>query len=462
MIPVILSGGSGTRLWPISRTSLPKQFAELFDESLMNKTLKRLVPFGSPWVITVSQMKVLSERAFHDLDLPKEQILLEPTGKNTAPAIAFLCKVLEQKRRGTEIVGIFPADHLIQNEKAFYKAIEIAEKSATQGYLVTLGIQPSYPSTGYGYIETAPILSSEAETVELKLLQTQGFKEKPTSEAAQKMIATGRYFWNAGIFIFKVEKMIEYFKAYSPQIWETINQLKPNLSNLVELYSQMESISIDYEIAEKVKEQVCVPVDMGWSDVGSWDEVSKIKQSAKDQIVEIDSKQNFVFPSQDQSRIYALVGVENLILIDSQDCLLVAKRGHTQKVKEVVQVLEKQNKKEAKEHPFEYRPWGKFEILRDTELFKSKLITVEPKQQLSYQSHSKRAEHWIIIQGNPEIVLNDQVIQTKPGESVYIPRGAKHRIRNPGNDLVLFVEVQVGEYFGEDDIVRYEDDYKRI
>lgn len=456
MIPVVLSGGSGTRLWPVSRTSLPKQFAELFDESLITKTLRRLLTFGSPWVVTVNQMKVLTERVFRELNLSKEQILLEPTGKNTAPAIALLCKVLEQKKKDSEIVGIFPADHLIQNDNAFTEALRIAEKSATQGYLVTLGIQPSYPSTGYGYIET---LSESSGT---KILQTQGFKEKPTTEAAERMIATGRYFWNAGIFIFKVAKMVEYFKTFYPKIWDIIDQLKPDLSNLVELYPQIESISIDYAIAEKVKEQVCVPVEMGWSDVGSWDEVSKIKRSALDQMVEIDSKENFVFPSPHQKKIYAFVGVENLILVDTQDCLLLAKRGHTQKVKEVVQALERQNKKEAKEHSFEYRPWGKFEVLRDTQLFKSKLITVEPGHQLSYQSHSKRAEHWIIIQGYPDVVLNDHVIQPKPGESVYIPMGAKHRIKNPGTEPVLFVEVQVGEYFGEDDIVRYQDDYKRI
>jgi len=255
--------------------------------------------------------------------------------------------------------------------------------------------------------------------------------------------------------------MIGHLKNFMPSTWSALESLKSDLSNLGEIYPKLESISIDYAIAEKVKQQVCVPVDCGWSDVGSWDEIAKVRESEKENVISVESQDCFVFPQGTGSRTYALVGVKDLIVVDTADCLLISKKGETQKVKNVVDALEKAGRSEAKMHVFEHRPWGKFEILRDTQQFKSKVITVEPGHQLSYQSHAKRAEHWVMISGAPEVVLNDEVLKPKAGESVFIPMGAKHRIRNPGKEPVVFVEVQVGTYFGEDDIVRYQDDYSR-
>lgn len=456
MIPVILSGGSGTRLWPVSRASLPKQFALFFNESLLAKTLKRLKPFGSPWVITHHSMKVLTEKCFKDLHIPTEQILLEPEARNTAPAIALLCKVLEQRGLAEEVVGVFPADHLIENETAFGQALKLAERCARDGQIVTLGLHPTFPATGYGYIETASqaLLSDSGLTA----YKTAGFREKPNLETARTFVKSGKHFWNGGIFVFKVKTMIHALNTLMPELQEALKPLKADLSNLEEAYSKAPGQSIDYGVMEKTEEQACIPCEIGWSDIGSWDELMRLLP-ASEPALEQDSKNNAVFSKQDKT--YAFVGVDDLIVVDTADATLIAKKGSTQKVKEIAEQLKAKGHPRLSEHPFEYRPWGYFEILRDTADFKSKVIRVDPGQQLSYQSHKKRAEHWVLIKGEAEVVLNDEVKRLKPGESIYIPMGAKHRMRNPGKETLEFVEVQVGTYFGEDDIIRYQDDYKR-
>lgn len=456
-IPVILSGGSGTRLWPLSRTKFPKQFCEIFDESLFKKTLKRVLPLGTPYVVTNQAMKVLTETTLSELNVPTTQALYEPKANNTAPAIALLCRVLEAQNKTQCIVGIFPSDQLIQNENVFQEAIELASLSAEQGQIVTLGIKPTYPATGYGYIEVdSKILLSQSN---LNVRTTRGFREKPSEDTAEGFIQAGNFFWNAGMFIFKVSTMIDAFKTHMPETWKVMEELKADLSNLNEVYAKTPNQSIDYGIMEKAKNQTCIPVDLNWSDVGSWDEIAKVGKS--ESLAQVESKNNFVFSK--TGRKAAFVGVDDLILVDTADAILVAKKGMTQNVKKIAESLAKENDSRAHEHPFEFRPWGKFEILRDTDSFKSKVIHVNPGQQLSYQSHAKRAEHWVIIKGRPEVTLNDQIHALKPGESIYIPMGAKHRIKNPSKDEVVeFVEVQVGTYFGEDDIVRYQDDYKRV
>jgi mannose-1-phosphate guanylyltransferase/mannose-6-phosphate isomerase len=451
-IPTILSGGSGTRLWPVSRTKFPKQFCELFDESLFLKTVSRLQKLGSPWVVTNESMKVLTESVMRTMNVPLTQALYEPAAKNTAPAIALLCKVLEFQNRGADIVGIFASDHLIQNEENFVTAVKLAIECAQKGQVATLGIKPTYPATGYGYIEVAKekFLGDARPTL--------GFREKPNAVTAQEFINSGNYFWNAGMFIFEVSTMIKHLKNFMPETWTVINGLKSDLSNLKEIYAACPSQSIDFGIMEKLKEQVCIPADLGWSDVGSWDEIAEMTPSSPK--FEVDAKGNFFHTN--QNRVAGFVDVNDLIVVDTADALLITKKGSTQKVKHIVDQLIAAKDSRAQEHVFEYRPWGKFEILRDTDAFKSKVIHVNPMQQLSYQSHKKRAEHWVIIKGHPEVVLNDVTHSLKPGENIYIPLGAKHRIRNThASEVVEFVEVQVGSYFGEDDITRYQDDYQR-
>ena len=455
-IPVILSGGSGTRLWPMSRTKFPKQFCEIFEESLFKKTLARLKPMGSPWVVTNSALKILTETVMRDVGVPLNQAIYEPKANNTAPAIALLCKVLEFQNKANSIVGIFPSDHLVQNEKALQNAVRLGAECAAKKQVVTIGIKPAYPATGYGYIEVDQKVF--AQNGDIKAYPTKGFREKPNEQTAEDFIHAGNFFWNAGMFIFEVATMIEHLQKLMPDTWNVMKELKSDLSNLNDIYARVPAQSIDYGIMEKLKEQVCIPCDLGWSDVGSWDEIAKIAENGD--VIEVESKGNFAWAKKD--RVVSFIGVDNLVVVDTADSLLIAKRGSTQKVKQVYEALIARNDIRTQEHPFEYRPWGRFEILRDTKDFKSKVIQVNPGQQLSYQSHAKRAEHWVIVKGFPEAVLNDVTHKLKPGESIYIPLGAKHRIRNPhATDLVEFVEVQVGSYFGEDDITRYQDDYQR-
>lgn len=454
-IPVILSGGSGTRLWPLSRTQFPKQFCDLFEESLFLKTLRRLNPLGSPWVVTNQTMKVLTENVLREAGVPVAQALYEPKANNTAPAIALLCKVFEQQDRTDAVIGVFPSDHLIQNEAAFQSAIRLAETCAKQGQVATIGIRPTHPATGYGYIEvgTTPFVTEK----EVTAYRTLGFREKPDLKTAEGFLNAGTFLWNGGMFVFQVKTMIACLKELMPETWEVMNALSPDLSNLKELYDRCPAQSIDYGVMEKLKTQVCIPCDLGWSDVGSWDEIAKLGKSSE--MLEVGGSGNFAYSN--QGRLTTFIDTDDLIVVDTADALLVAKKNSTQNVKHAVEQLVRNRDKRAQEHPFEFRPWGRFEILRDTDAYKSKVIHVNPGQQLSYQSHAKRAEHWVIIKGEPEVVLNDVVHALKPGQNIYIPQGAKHRIRNPGKELVEFIEVQVGTYFGEDDIVRYQDDYQR-
>ncbi len=464
-IPVILSGGMGTRLWPVSRASLPKQFCEFLDESLLEKTIKRLLPLGSVWTLTTAELSTLTNRVFSQLGIPLNQILFEPMGKNTAPAIALLCHQLNLTGERDSVVGIFPADHLVMNEKEFQKALKLAIQTAEQAPIVTLGIQPEYAATGFGYIEVAKEKLLQFEN--LSAHSVRSFREKPDLKTAEKFLASGAFFWNAGIFVFKVSSMIALFESLMPALWSEIVKIKSDLSNLTAIYSQVKSVSIDYGIMEKLKTQVCVPCEIGWSDLGSWDDVARfgappfsLPLANFAEAVEHDAKNNFVFS--DHKKVVGLVGVEDLIIVDTEDALLVAKRGASQKVRSIVDSLISSKNKSAKEHRFELRPWGKFAILKDEAHFKSKIISVDPQSQISYQSHAKRAENWIIVKGQGEVVLNNKVIPVKLGDSIQIPLGAKHRMRNTGASVLEFIEVQTGSYFGEDDITRFEDDYKRI
>jgi mannose-1-phosphate guanylyltransferase/mannose-6-phosphate isomerase len=462
VIPVILSGGSGTRLWPVSRTKYPKQFCELFEESLQISTLKRLARFGEPWIIAGVGLKDFTEKKAREAGFSKLRAIYEPSGKNTAPAIALLCKIMELEGKTSEVVGVFPADHIIQKEDIFTSALELAETSARENKIVTLGLKPTEPATGYGYIQTEKQPYNYKKQVSSYAVLK--FHEKPNEVLAQEFLRDGSYYWNAGIFVFPVSLMIELFERYQPQIWDSFSTLKKDLSNLKEIYSAMPSISIDYAIMEKLTkdELLCVPCNPGWSDVGSWDAVAEVYVNSgrsRGNPIEVDSKNNFVLAK--TGKRVAFVGVDDVIVVDTDDALLVAKKGETQNVRLVVERLKQENSKLVNEHTFEERPWGKFEILRDKEHFKSKVIQVDAHQQISYQSHAKREEHWVITKGKGEVILNEQVIPVQAGSYVKIPLGAKHRIRNTSDQPIEFIEVQLGSYFGEDDIVRYQDDYKR-
>lgn len=463
MIPVILSGGSGTRLWPISRRKFPKQFCEIFNDSLQNLTLKRLARLGNPLLVTGQDLKTLTEIHVKKSGVKVEQMIYEPMARNTGPAVLVTCQLLKMKGHEKNCVGFFPADHLIQDEDEFLQAVNAAEAISTEGRIVTLGVRPTYPETGYGYIQKTKKSLSSGSNV-FKVVK---FHEKPDLEKAKTFLATQEYLWNAGIFIGEVGQFLKSFYKHQPTMIKIVENLKADLSNLKEIYEKLENISLDYAIMEKLSEDelAVIPVDLGWNDVGSWDAVAdhfRARGSSTKGTTTVSSGQkqnNFVFSQ--TGREVALVDVDNLIVVDTPDSLMIAAKGSSQNVREVVEQLNKRKSKLTEETTFEDRPWGHFEILRDTENFKSKVIQVWAKSQISYQSHAKRAEHWIITKGHGEVVLNDQIISVTPGSHVFIPIGAKHRIRNTTDEVLEFVEVQLGTYFGEDDIVRYSDDYNR-
>ncbi len=454
MIPVILSGGSGTRLWPKSRASCPKQFAELLEESLQLKTLKRLKNLGEPWVLTVRDLEVLTKKTLNEAGVPVTNAIYEPFGQNTGPAIALLCYLFMAQNKQDKIVGIFPADHLIENMEGFAQAVKLGEEFAQKDQVVTIGIKPNYPATGYGYIEVDLNQFQSGTESRLKVYKTKNFREKPNEVTAQKFIDKGNFFWNAGMFIFKVKIMAEHMQRFMPETWHELKNLKPDISNISVIYKRLKNESIDYAVMEKLEEQVCVPCEIGWTDLGSWDEISKYKKN-EDNVIEASAQNNFV--SGIASKSYAFSDVDNLVVVDTPDAILITQKGKTQNVKNLTNVIKEKKPSLLKDHVFEHRPWGVYEILRDSKRFKSKVIHVNPGQQLSYQSHTKRAEHWIITNGNPEVILDDKMFSLKPGEHIFIPQGSKHRMRNPGTEAVEFVEVQIGSYFGEDDITRYSD-----
>ena len=464
MIPVILSGGSGTRLWPVSRASYPKQFCDFFDGSFLGHTIERLQPLGDVHVLTTKSMEALTNRAAKRGGLGADSVIFEPMPKNTGPAVALLCHWLNARGRGDEIVGVFPSDHLIGREEEFRRAVDLAAEVAKEGFVVTLGVPAKTPATGYGYIEVGD--ERVGARGELVARRVRGFREKPDLETAKGYVRAGNFCWNAGMFVFRAKDMIHHFETHQPALWARLAQIAPDLSNAAYHYAQVDAISLDYAVMEKLEAQACVPCDMDWSDVGSWDEMARLTEetspvhsSSRAEVFSLAAHDNYVHSV--HNKVIGLIDVTGLLVVDTPDALLVARKGSSQKVKDLVEVMREAGQIEATEHPFETRPWGRFEILADEPQFKAKKIIVDPGGQLSYQSHQHRAEHWTVIAGHAEVVLDGETTPLGPDQFVYIPAGAKHRIRNPGRSPVVLIEVQTGSYFGEDDITRYSDDYNR-
>ncbi|MCB0393171.1 MAG: mannose-1-phosphate guanylyltransferase/mannose-6-phosphate isomerase [Bdellovibrionales bacterium] len=444
MIPVILSGGQGTRLWPISRSNFPKQFIPFRGETLFARTLNRVAKYGRPWVITNHALVDLTR---NDDSLSQiDRIVGEPTPKNTAPAIATACHLL--RGRINEVIGVFPADHLVEDETRFHKSMQAAVHAAQSGHVATLGVVPTYAATGYGYIQTDG-------TGEVR--KATRFCEKPDEKTAEEFLKSGNYFWNAGIFVFRIGAMIELFEKHMSEMWTEISHLKEDLSNLSDVFSKIKSDSIDYGVMEKLSDIRCVPLDAGWSDVGSWDEILKLKLT-EDRNLSIQSHNcNGV---SEAHKTFAFIGVDNISVIESEEATLIFNSGESQRVKEVYEKI-KNDEKMVKNQRVEFRPWGSFEILRDEPYFKSKVIRVLPGKKISYQSHEKRSENWVIVKGSAKVTLNDKEITLQVGESIFVPAKSKHRIENTGSGVLEFIEVQTGTYFGEDDITRYQDDFGR-
>jgi mannose-1-phosphate guanylyltransferase/mannose-6-phosphate isomerase len=461
MIPVVLSGGSGARLWPVSRESYPKQFCDFFDRSFLRQTVERVMQLGPPRLITLESMKALTTKAIAGLNIPPSALVLEPYGKNTAAAIGLIVHILKSEGLANEVVGVFPADHMISNEDEFLRAARVAEKLAQDGAVVTLGIEPRYAATGYGYLQIDRDKKAASGAFSVKQ-----FFEKPTAEKAETYLASGEHFWNAGVFFFRVDKMAALIEQHLPDLAKKLNTLKPDLSNLKIVYANLISKSIDYGVIEKLREAFyCIPCDCGWSDVGSWDELARlgdenIKIESQAVVRQFEAGDNFVYSS--HGKVVGLCAVNNLIVVDTPDALLIAQRGQSQKVRQLVDVMRENHTPQVDEHMFEVRPWGGFDVLVDSPNHKVKRLKVDPGAQMSYQVHTRRDEHWVVVSGEAEIVMEDKSYILRAGQQVFAPRGQKHRIRNSGKTPLVIIEVQTGDYFGEDDITRISDDYNRV
>jgi len=463
VISIILSGGSGTRLWPLSRKKLPKQFSPLFAETLFQKTVNRLRAFGDVGVCTSEDFRGLTERSVRDLDLKLSPGLYEPCPRNTAPAVALVCKSLLMAGRGEDVVGIFPADHWVDKPEVFHDVITEAQESAKRGSIVTLGIRPTYAATGFGYVEIKGAVANGSPN--LQALEVAAFREKPDSTTAAVYQKSGKHFWNSGMFVFKVSTMVDAFLEFMPTLWQKMDALESDFSNLADIYQSLDGESLDYGIMEKAQNQVCIPCDIGWSDLGSWDDIQAFasrldKGHNGAEVFSQNAKGNFAFST--LPKTVCFLGVDDLQVVETSDVTFIGKAGCSQDVRALLETVKKEKPHLAVEHTFEQRPWGDYQNLYEDPKFKVKVIVVDPRQQLSYQSHQKRSEIWVVVEGRGEVVLNDKTVEVSPGKVVEIPQLAKHRMRNSGDKPLKFVEVQQGSYFGEDDITRYQDDYNRI
>ncbi len=440
MINIILCGGSGTRLWPLSRTLMPKQFVKLFDQkSLFQLTVERNATVcNEQFIVSNTEQYFLALDQLEELKKSNNRYLLEPIARNTAPAIALACMALDQD----EIVLVTPSDHLIKDQEAYEHAVNEAERLAKEGFLVTFGIKPTFAETGFGYIEAAGT-------------EVKAFHEKPDRQTAEAYVQAGNYYWNSGMFCFKAGTFLHELETYTPQIFLTCQTAYAHARQEAVLrigHDDMFAIpedSIDYAVMEKSKKVKVVPSDIGWSDVGSFDALC--------QELDNDASNNFVMSDKHVS----LIDVRDLIVIDTEDALLISQKGSSQKVKEIVGKLKKENDDLTMTHKTVHRPWGTYSVLEDKIGYKIKKIVVKPGCRLSLQKHFHRNEHWIVVSGTAVVQVEENIFLVRENESTYIKAGEIHRLSNEGKIPLVLIEAQVGSYTGEDDIVRIEDDYKR-
>ncbi len=475
LIPVILSGGAGTRLWPVSREANPKPFIQLPDgESLLQKTFLRALAVPEiTEILTVTNreyyFRTKDEYALIKNNNIKKSYILEPEGRNTAPAIGIAALLLQQRYGDDAIMLIMPADHLVTKQPVFLDALSAAISAAASGQIVTFGICPTSPDTGYGYIKTDSMNLN-------KIANAICFVEKPDLETAKHYLADGHYVWNSGMFCFQVGVFLKQLAQYIPELSEQIAtcyeismaSAEKNAETALELdktsFAQVSSISVDYAVMEKADNVGVVPCDIGWSDVGSWDAISTLinPDACGNRVVGeaiLQDVHNTYVQSED--RLIAALGVDDLVIIDTPDAVLVSHRDRVQDVRQIVQRLKTEGHDSHKFHRTVHRPWGTFTVLEEGPGFKIKRIVVKSGQQLSLQMHHHRSEHWIVVSGMAKIVNGEETLMINTNESTYIPAGHKHRLENPGVIDLVLIEVQSGDYLGEDDIVRFEDQYGR-
>jgi mannose-1-phosphate guanylyltransferase/mannose-6-phosphate isomerase len=466
LVPVILSGGSGTRLWPASREAHPKQFLPLTGErSLLQATWLRLAQVpetAPPLVVGNEEHRFLIAEQLREVGAAPGPIVLEPVGRNTAPAIAAAALVATAD--GSDpLLLVLPSDHLIGDEAAFRAAVALARPVAEAGALVTFGIVPDAPETGFGYIKAAG--SGEgARAVER-------FVEKPDLATARAYLASGEYTWNSGMFLFRASRLLEELAATRPQMLEHVRAAVAAARRDADFlrldrtaFAAAPSESIDYAVMEHTRRAAVVPLAAGWSDVGSWSALWQVGERdgngncLRGDVIAMDSRGTLAHAPR---RLLALIGVEDLVVVDTEDALLVARRDRVQQVKELVAQLKAEGRPQAQLHRKVFRPWGSFEQVDAGERFQVKRIVVKPGAALSLQMHHHRAEHWIVVRGTARVTCDDRVFPLHENESTFIPLGSKHRLENPGDEPLELIEVQSGSYLGEDDIVRFEDVYGR-
>ncbi|WP_442682399.1 mannose-1-phosphate guanylyltransferase/mannose-6-phosphate isomerase [Stenotrophomonas sp. JC08] len=463
ILPVILSGGSGTRLWPLSREAYPKQFLQLVgNNTMLQATWLRVadVAAQAPIVVANESHRFVAAEQLQQAGTDPTAILLEPVGRNTAPAIG--AAALEARRYGEDpLLLVLPSDHLINDIGRFHQAIAQAAAIADAGKLVTFGIQPTAPETGYGYIKAVPGDGPRA---------IERFVEKPDLETAQAYVASGEYYWNSGMFLFRASRYLQELQRLQPQIlaacqnaWESARRDTDFIRLDSEAFSASPSDSIDYAVMEKTADAAVVPLDAGWSDVGSWTALRDVSEQDGDgnahhgDVIAIDCHNTFAYGE----RLVAMVGLDDVIVVETDDAVLVGKSERMQEVKDVVARLKADGRSEATWHRKVYRPWGAYDSIDHGERFQVKRITVKPGGTLSLQMHHHRAEHWIVVSGTAEVTRGKEVLLLTENQSTYIPLGVTHRLRNPGKLPLELIEVQSGSYLGEDDIVRFEDTYGR-
>lgn len=459
---VILAGGSGTRLWPLSRTALPKQFLALEGSTtLLEATIQRLAPLVAPQQVLIvsSESAAKGEALVH---LAPYASLLEPVSRNTAPAIGIAALKLALDEEDAVMV-VLPSDHVIRNVPAFQSCLTQAITAAIDGKLVTFGITPTHPETGFGYIKTGKAPDA--------LKPVHAFHEKPDLATAERFLAEGGYYWNSGMFVWKASTILAAIREFLPALAAVLDAMREDVSRgasfndaLKRHFADAPSISIDHGVLEKSSELFVVPADIGWSDVGSWDAVFDVSDKDGDgnvtrgNVLAIGCHNNLI---RSDKRLVAAVGVSDLSVIETNDAILIAKRGESQQVKHIVDALKARGGTEHIEHTTVRRPWGSYTVLEEGPGFKIKRIEVNAGGRLSLQSHEHRSEHWVVVAGEATVTCDGAVSTLKPNESTFIPLRAKHRLENRGSEPLQIIEVQVGAYVGEDDIQRYDDQYGR-
>jgi mannose-1-phosphate guanylyltransferase/mannose-6-phosphate isomerase len=459
---VILAGGWGTRFWPLSRSQYPKQVLRLLgSESMLQSTVERLLPRIPPSrlaVVTNASQAGLIHQELHRKGWDEVRIWIEPQGRNTAAAVALAAISLVEEA-GEGVMAVFPADHFIRDQASLLRALDLAAGWAQAGYLVTFGIPPNRPETGYGYIKQGAPLDDQGWAY-----RVDRFIEKPPLAQAQELLDDGRYFWNSGMFLFRPDVVLEACARYLPELYRELDQLRhpENQASLDDIYPRLPSISFDHGILEKAENVVMVPVEMGWNDVGTWEALYELfprdeRGNVREGRVLDQDSQDCVFWA--QNRLVATIGLTNTIVVDTPDATLVCHRDRAQEVKDLVTELHRQQLVESVHHTTVERPWGRYTVTDEGPGFKVKRIVVDAGKKLSLQVHQRRAEHWVVVDGTAQVTLGQELRLVSSNQSVYIPQKTPHRLENPTIEPLQIIEVQTGDYLEEDDIMRLDDDY---